>query len=180
MDNKPNASAAALVIVLVAVPALILFIAFEGSRGEKKQADIKLPGNAFSQTDNGTGDTNSTNTKQTMDQKEYQNVKTLIKQDVVVGTGAEAVPGKTVVVNYTGKFTNGQVFDSSIPRGEPFEFPLGAGKVIAGWDQGVAGMKVGGKRTLIVPPELGYGPNDYGPIPGNSVLIFDVELLGVK
>jgi FKBP-type peptidyl-prolyl cis-trans isomerase FkpA len=100
--------------------------------------------------------------------------------DVVVGTGAEAVAGKTVVVNYTGKFTDGKVFDSSIPRGTPFDFVLGAGMVIAGWDEGVAGMKVGGKRTLVIDSTKAYGPNDYGPIPGGSTLIFDVELLDVQ
>lgn len=100
--------------------------------------------------------------------------------DVVVGTGSEAVAGKTVVVNYTGKFTDGKVFDSSIPRGTPFDFVLGSGMVIAGWDEGVAGMKVGGKRTLVIDSSKGYGPNDYGPIPGGSTLIFDVELLDVQ
>ena len=101
-------------------------------------------------------------------------------QDTTLGTGATAEAGDTVTVNYTGMFTNGQVFDSSIPRGQPFTFKLGAGQVIEGWDQGVAGMKEGGKRHLIIPPQLGYGPNDYGPIPGNSTLIFDVELLKVS
>jgi FKBP-type peptidyl-prolyl cis-trans isomerase len=101
-------------------------------------------------------------------------------EDVVVGGGEAAMPGDRVVVHYTGKFTNGQVFDSSVGRGEPFQFVLGGGQVIKGWDQGIAGMRVGGKRTLTVPPELGYGPNDYGPIPGNSTLVFDVELLKVE
>lgn len=100
--------------------------------------------------------------------------------DVVVGTGAEAVVGSTVAVQYTGTFTDGRVFDSSIPRGEPLMFVLGEGRVIAGWEQGILGMKVGGKRHLVIPPELGYGPNDYGPIPGGSTLIFDVELVGVQ
>jgi FKBP-type peptidyl-prolyl cis-trans isomerase len=109
-----------------------------------------------------------------------QDTKGLIIEDVKAGTGAEAVAGKTVSVHYVGTFKDGKKFDSSRDRGTPFEFPLGAGRVIAGWDQGVAGMKVGGVRKLTVPPELGYGPNDYGPIPGNSTLLFEVELLGVK
>ncbi len=100
--------------------------------------------------------------------------------DSVVGTGAEAVNGKTVSVHYTGKLANGNVFDSSVSRGLPFEFPLGGGMVIEGWELGIAGMKVGGKRTLTIPPELGYGSQDMGSIPPNSTLIFDVELLGVK
>lgn len=100
--------------------------------------------------------------------------------DNVVGTGVEATVGKKVTVNYTGKFTDGKVFDSSIPRGTPFDFTLGSGQVIKGWDLGVLGMKVGGKRTLTIPSSLGYGPNGTGPIPGGATLIFDVELLGVK
>ena len=104
----------------------------------------------------------------------------LIIKDVVVGTGAEAKAGDLVTVNYTGKFANGKVFDSSIPRGQPFPFTLGIGQVIPGWDQGVAGMKVGGKRSLIIPPDLAYGPNDYNGIPGGSTLYFEVELLSVK
>ncbi len=100
--------------------------------------------------------------------------------DEVVGTGAVAVAGDTVTVNYVGSFTNGTVFDASANHGTTgFDFVLGAGRVIAGWDQGVAGMKVGGKRHLVIPPSLGYGPNDYGPIPANSTLLFEVELVKV-
>lgn len=101
-------------------------------------------------------------------------------QDEVIGMGDEAVSGSRVVVHYTGKFVDGKVFDSSVTRGEPFQFVLGAGQVIKGWDAGIVGMRVGGKRTLSVPPELGYGANDYGPIPGGSTLIFEVELLKVE
>ena len=102
-------------------------------------------------------------------------------QDEVVGTGAVAAPGDRVTVNYVGSFTNGTVFDASANHGTTgFPFVLGTGAVIKGWDEGVAGMKVGGKRRLVVPPALGYGPNDYGPIPGNSTLVFEVELLNVE
>jgi FKBP-type peptidyl-prolyl cis-trans isomerase len=104
----------------------------------------------------------------------------LLAEDVVVGTGEEAFSGDRVVVHYTGRFVDGRVFDSSVSRNEPFQFVLGVGQVIQGWDQGILGMRVGGKRILSVPPELGYGPNDYGPIPGNSTLIFEVELLKVE
>jgi FKBP-type peptidyl-prolyl cis-trans isomerase len=100
--------------------------------------------------------------------------------DIVVGTGATAVAGKPVSVHYTGWLTDGKKFDSSVDRGQPFSFPLGGGKVIKGWDEGVAGMKVGGKRQLRIPPELGYGARGAGGvIPPNATLIFDVELLDV-
>jgi FKBP-type peptidyl-prolyl cis-trans isomerase len=101
--------------------------------------------------------------------------------DIVVGTGATAVAGKPVKVHYTGWLTNGKKFDSSVDRGQPFVFPLGGGQVIKGWDEGVAGMKVGGKRQLRIPPELGYGARGAGgAIPPNATLIFDVELLEVS
>jgi FKBP-type peptidyl-prolyl cis-trans isomerase len=98
--------------------------------------------------------------------------------DIVVGTGPTATPGNVVKVHYTGFLTTGEKFDSSRDRGEPFSFPLGGGQVIKGWDEGVAGMKVGGQRQLRIPPALGYGANGAGSaIPPNATLIFDVELL---
>jgi FKBP-type peptidyl-prolyl cis-trans isomerase len=101
--------------------------------------------------------------------------------DDTVGTGAEATTGKTAVVHYTGWLDNGTKFDSSKDRGQPFSFPLGGGRVIKGWDEGVVGMKVGGKRTLIIPPELGYGARGApGAIPPNATLKFEVELLDVR
>jgi FKBP-type peptidyl-prolyl cis-trans isomerase len=101
-------------------------------------------------------------------------------EDLQVGTGTEAKAGQSVSVHYTGTLTNGKKFDSSRDRNEPFDFQLGAGMVIKGWDQGVAGMKVGGRRKLTIPPELGYGPMGYPPvIPPNSTLIFDIELIEV-
>lgn len=118
-----------------------------------------------------------TNNKQTMNVTPNPEV---LVEDSVVGVGEVAVTGNRVVVHYTGRFSDGTIFDSSLTRGEPFQFILGAGQVIQGWDQGIVGMKVGGKRTLTIPSELGYGPNDYGPIPGGSTLIFDVELLKVE
>ena len=108
----------------------------------------------------------------------------LIIEDLSVGSGAEAVPGTTITVHYTGWLFNdgkqGAKFDSSKDRGDPFRFPLGAGHVIRGWDEGFAGMKVGGVRRLTIPPEMGYGARGAGGvIPPNATLKFDVELLGV-
>ncbi|HZF75060.1 MAG TPA: FKBP-type peptidyl-prolyl cis-trans isomerase [Acetobacteraceae bacterium] len=107
--------------------------------------------------------------------------------DTKAGTGEEAVPGRPISVHYTGWLydpskpdNKGKKFDSSLDRGTPFEFTLGAGQVIAGWDQGFAGMKVGGQRTLVVPPEMGYGARGAGRvIPPNATLLFEVELLSV-
>jgi FKBP-type peptidyl-prolyl cis-trans isomerase FkpA len=101
-------------------------------------------------------------------------------EDLVQGTGAVATSGQKVSVHYTGTLVDGSKFDSSLDRGRPFDFVLGAGQVIKGWDQGVAGMLVGGKRKLTVPPELGYGSRGFPPvIPANSTLVFEVELLKV-
>ena len=101
-------------------------------------------------------------------------------EDLQVGTGDEATSGHSVSVHYTGWLTTGDKFDSSVDRGKPFSFALGGGQVIKGWDQGVAGMKIGGKRKLTIPPELGYGARGApGVIPPNATLVFEVELLGV-
>ena len=100
--------------------------------------------------------------------------------DEVIGTGAEAKKGDTVTVNYVGTLDDGTKFDSSYDRKQAFTFPLGAGQVIQGWDLGVVGMKVGGKRTLVIPPELGYGARTVSVIPANSTLHFTVELLSVN
>jgi FKBP-type peptidyl-prolyl cis-trans isomerase len=104
----------------------------------------------------------------------------LAYKDLKVGDGAEAKPGQMATVHYTGWLPNGTKFDSSRDRGDPFAFPIGAGQVIKGWDEGVAGMHVGGRRLLVIPADLGYGDKGSDPIPPNSTLVFDVELLGVK
>lgn len=124
-------------------------------------------------------------TKSTM---EKSNMSELIKTDVKLGEGAEAIAGHEVSVHYTGWLYDetapdhrGKKFDSSRDRGDPFNFPLGGGRVIKGWDLGVAGMKIGGQRTLIIPSEMGYGARGAGgAIPPNATLVFDVELLGVR
>lgn len=114
------------------------------------------------------------------DMKNISTVKGLEIYDEVVGTGAKAVAGKRLSVHYTGILQNGSKFDSSVDRGQPFMFDLGTGQVIKGWDLGLEGMQVGGVRRLVISPELGYGAQANGPIPANSVLIFQVQLLAVN
>ncbi len=103
-------------------------------------------------------------------------------EDITIGTGDSPKQGQTVVVHYTGWLTNGDKFDSSVDRGQPFEFQIGVGQVIKGWDEGVITMKIGGKRKLTIPPEMAYGDRNIGDglIPPNSTLVFEVELLGLK
>lgn len=101
-------------------------------------------------------------------------------EDIVGGTGASPEPGQEVTVHYTGTFEDGTKFDSSLDHGQPFKFKIGEGRVIKGWDEGVMTMKVGGKRKLVIPPQLGYGVRGYGPIPPNATLVFEVELLNVQ
>lgn len=108
-------------------------------------------------------------------------VKNLVIEDIQIGSGsAEVKSGDKISIHYTGRLTDGKVFDSSVERGQPFETQIGVGQVIEGWDRGVIGMKVGGQRRLTIPPDLGYGQRGAGPIPPNSVLIFDVQLMGIE
>lgn len=100
-------------------------------------------------------------------------------QDIVAGSGPAAKPGDTITVNYTGKLQDGTVFDSSVGKA-PYTFVLGAGTVIPGWDQGLVGAQAGTKRLLVIPPSLAYGSQDYGPIPGNSTLVFEVDVVSVQ
>jgi FKBP-type peptidyl-prolyl cis-trans isomerase len=101
-------------------------------------------------------------------------------RDIVTGTGAAVAPGQTVTVHYTGWLVNGTQFDTNGPTDAPFPFILGTGNVIAGWHLGIPGMRVGGQRQLIIPPSLGYGAQDYGSIPGNSILVFNVTIVSAK
>ena len=114
---------------------------------------------------------------QTMEQSQSELTVTVLQE----GSGDSVLqPGQIAVVHYTGMLEDGVVFDSSLTRGQPFEFPYGTGSVILGWDQGLQGMKVGEKRKLIIPPIYAYGDNQVGPIPPNSTLIFEVELLAIQ
>ncbi|TKJ42262.1 peptidylprolyl isomerase [candidate division LCP-89 bacterium B3_LCP] len=149
------------------VLALCLIFLGCGKKSEQKADETKTESPALSQTGSGEG-------KMTITASGLQ------YEDLVVGTGKVAEAGQTVLVHYTGWLLDGTKFDSSVDRGDKFEFPLGAHRVIAGWDEGVAGMKEGGKRILIIPPELGYGSRDMGKIPPNSTLKFEVELFEVK
>lgn len=172
---KPTHTAIATALGVAVVAFFFMFNGF-AYFGQQSQPAANDQSQA-AQTDPVTTTTTSTTTTIMPDVTQLQIT------DEVVGTGATAVAGDSVTVNYVGAFTNGTVFDASAKHPETangFTFKLGAGNVIKGWDEGVAGMKVGGKRKLVVPPSLGYGPNDYGPIPGNSTLIFEVELLKVQ
>ena len=116
-----------------------------------------------------------------MDQQSVTTASGLEYVDLVVGAGAQPAAGQTVSVHYTGWLTDGRKFDSSLDRGQPLVFPVGRGRVIKGWDEGVGSMKVGGKRKLTIPPHLGYGASGAGGvIPPNATLVFEVELLGVS
>jgi len=126
--------------------------------------------------------TNS-NTNSTNDFTQYEqdkNAEHVIIEDIVVGTGPEVKVGSQVTVHYRGWLTNGQVFDESYGRGEPFSFTPGQRRVTTGWEEGTIGMQIGGKRRLIVPPVAGYGSSPVGTIPANSVLVFDIELLELR
>lgn len=123
---------------------------------------------------------NNANSSQTPNGTPQAQTGQVAVSDEVVGTGAEAVAGAKVTVHYTGTFEDGTKFDSSLDRGQPFEFILGARQVIPGWDRGVQGMKVGGKRRLVIPSDLAYGAEGRGPIPPNTTLYFEVELLSVQ
>ena len=107
-------------------------------------------------------------------------LRDLVVDDVTRGTGPAVSAGDTVTVHYTGRLRNGQQFDNSYDRGQPFTFTVGDGQVIAGWERGIVGMRRGGERILVIPPELGYGADGYGPIPGNATLLFAIELISIE
>jgi len=120
------------------------------------------------------------NLQQTNTHDEAVAITELMIEDILVGDGKEASAGATISVHYTGRLLDGTKFDSSLDRGTPFSFTLGVGQVIPGWDKGVQGMKVGGTRKLTIPSDLAYGERGQGPIPPNSPLVFEVELLAVE
>ena len=126
-------------------------------------------------------DINKARTEAIVDASDIRgNLKKLVIDDILVGTGEEVKVGDTVEVHYIGTLQNGQEFDNSKKRGDTFSFEVGAGRVIKGWEDGLVGMKVGGQRILVIPPELAYGDNQVGPIPAGSTLVFAIELLSIK
>jgi FKBP-type peptidyl-prolyl cis-trans isomerase len=178
MDKKTIiAVVVGILLVFLVVGGKDLLSSMSGSSNQTSQIDQAAVIN--NQDTLNTQDTMSQDSTQSADQ--IPTSDQLETKDTVVGTGATATAGQQVTVNYTGKLLDGTTFDSSLNPGRtPFTFTLGAGQVIAGWDQGVAGMKVGGTRILVIPPALGYGAQAVGSIPANSTLIFQVELLSVK
>lgn len=130
--------------------------------------------------DNNSTDSNNNSNDDFSRYEQVKNADKVIIEDIIVGTGPEVKAGNQVTVHYRGWLTNGQVFDESYGRGEPFSFTPGERRVITGWEEGTLGMQTGGKRRLVVPPVAGYGSSPVGTIPANSVLVFDIELLAVS
>lgn len=169
----------ATLVLTFTLPMLFLSIASCTKKSDVAKQPGKPPTQGTQGTDTGTGQTPTTPVEKG-DEKMKTQAEQLKIEDLSPGTGTAASKGKTVSVHYTGWLTDGKKFDSSVDRGQPFQFALGAGSVIKGWDQGIDGMKVGGKRKLTIPPELGYGARGAGNvIPPNATLVFEVELLNV-
>jgi len=156
-QNRRNVQRTILIVAGLAIIGLLAALVYFAKQGQQTAGDVNLGPNAVT-TASG-----------------------LRYEDLVAGSGPAAQAGNTVTVHYTGWLVDGTKFDSSVDRGQPFEFQLGAGNVIPGWDEGVAGMQVGGKRKLVIPAALGYGSQGAGGvIPPNAVLIFEVELLAIR
>jgi FKBP-type peptidyl-prolyl cis-trans isomerase len=141
-------------------------------------AQVQQPGVVVVDTAREADQIRSASLEQTADNRDK--TKTMVIDDVKIGVGEEVKEGDVVAVHYAGTLQDGQEFDNSRKRGEPFEFKVGAGMVIEGWDKGLIGMKVGGQRTLVIPPEMAYGERGIGPIPGNATLVFAIELVEIK
>ncbi len=172
------------IVLIIVLSSLIVFVGCK-NKGDIMDgpgmvntdgADVKTPQDGGE----GTEALNEPEKDPTEEPEKKEEATGLKIEDIKVGEGEAVKEGDTVKVHYTGMLTNGKVFDSSKERGEPFRFTVGAGNVIKGWEEGLIGMKVGGKRLLTIPPDLGYGDRDMGDIPPNSTLIFEIELLGLE
>jgi FKBP-type peptidyl-prolyl cis-trans isomerase len=183
MNKSSNVTGTAIAVALAVVIAAVLLYFGQKYLNQSSTASVAT---TTAVTMGTTTQPQATTTNQTSmnDETQTSAIPTdptqLLMKDEIVGTGAEAKVGDTVTVNYVGMLTNGTVFDASANHGSTgFTFPLGAGQVIKGWDEGVVGMKVGGKRELVIPASLGYGNQAVGSIPANSTLVFQIELLNV-
>lgn len=159
-------------IILLVVIAVIVIGLNSNTQNLSKPTSSTLPTTSSRQ--------NSSNVANSISMSSTTTPSGLKIADTVIGTGTAVKSGDTVTIHYKGTLLDGTKFDSSYDRNQPFSTRIGVGQVIKGWDEGIVGMQVGGKRTLTIPPELGYGPNGTGPIPGNSTLIFETELLAIK
>ena len=166
--------------LVAALPATLLFVAACGDGPDDQPTPTTSSGASPTTGERTPANTSTSNTGAIVLTNPTTTPSGLKYEDTVVGTGASPVTGRRVTVHYTGTLTNGTKFDSSVDRGQPFTFIIGTGSVIKGWDEGVGSMKVGGKRLLEIPPALGYGTRANGPIPANSTLLFEVELLSVQ
>lgn len=174
---------AIIVVIALIVVALIVVFAFVRQPGGQQTAPQTAPPPAepSAQPQAGSGEGLCGSPPAAAEPFESSTLTALRTEDTTVGTGEEAEAGDTVAVQYIGRLSDGTQFDSSCSRGQPFEFPLGTGQVIQGWDQGVAGMRVGGRRRLLIPSSLGYGEQGAGgAIPPNAALVFDVELVAIR
>ena len=185
---NPGLKKGLLVVAIIAVIAAVFAIMSRNKAGQENSTESTATMSSATQQGSTTMGTTGTGASQASSQQgesktgpfPFQPVTELKMEDIKVGSGDEASSGKLVSVHYTGWLADGRKFDSSVDRGQPFKFVLGSGQVIRGWDQGVQGMKVGGKRRLTIPPQLAYGERGAGGvIPMNASLMFDVELLSV-
>lgn len=161
------------------LPLLLSVVVLSACQSKSETIDLNAAYSTPTETDS--TPTSQPNQIKAGDSMDYRGDITELKiEDPVVGTGAEVKAGDTVLVHYTGKFIDGTVFDTSKKRGQPISFPIGVGQVIAGWDQGIVGMKVGGTRVLQIPPELAYGARPPAGLPANASMIFEVELIEIQ
>lgn len=185
-EKKPNnmlVNVGIILVILALIGVMVYTILGKGKKSEGEANLNLIPSPTTISIDENSeklSDNVEASQSANMDFSKYKETKELIIEDTKVGDGQQIKDGDMAVVHYTGYLTNGSKFDSSVDRGAPFAFKLGAGEVIAGWDKGVLGMKMGGIRRLVIPPDMGYGSRDLGEIPANSILIFDVELLKIE